>query len=65
METLADCFIRKVYNSSEPSGLTDPGCIVVVQTRGMAEYLKQHIALQCGIAANLQMPFLNSFINAV
>ena len=65
LETLADCFIRKVYNSSEPSGLTDPGCIVVVQTRGMAEYLKQHIALQCGIAANLQMPFLNSFINGL
>ena len=59
LEALADSFCSKIYAL--------PGCdpmqpeTVIVQTQGMASYLRQHIARVCGIAANLDMPFVNSF----
>lgn len=36
---------------------------IVVQTRGTAEYLRQQIASHCGIAANVNMPYLNKYLN--
>jgi len=36
-----------------------------VPTRGVAEYLRQYLTRECQLAANLQMPFPDSFINTV
>jgi exonuclease V gamma subunit len=36
---------------------------IVVQTSGTAEYLRQQIARHCGIAANVNMPYLNKYLN--
>ena len=38
---------------------------VVVQTQGMAAYLRQFIAHRCGVAANMAMPFPDGFISRV
>ena len=66
LEELARCFIETIYN--RPAGATDDLLApveVVVQTRGMAEYLRQSAAVKSKVAANLSMPFLNSFINRI
>ncbi len=63
LETLAGIYCRRIY--------CDPGSdpveqeTVVVQTQGMAAYLRQFIARRCGIAANMSMPFPEGFINRV
>ena len=38
---------------------------VVVQTQGMAAYLRQFMAQRSGIAANIRMPFPAGFINDI
>ena len=38
---------------------------IVVQTSGTAEYLRQQIACHCGIAANVNMPYLNKYLNTL
>ena len=38
---------------------------VVVQTQGMAAYLRQFVAHRCGIAANMAMPFPDGFVSRV
>ena len=63
LEVLAGRFVDEVYNASPAASLIAGKHLIVVQTRGMSEYLRQYIAAECGIAANLEMPFLNSFIN--
>lgn len=65
LENLADLFSDRLRQysvscSSDPANWLKPHT-VVVQTRGMAEYLRQNTAAQNGIAANLHMPFLNAF----
>ena len=65
LEKLADLFSARlrrdsVCSSVEPANWLKPRT-VVVQTRGMAEYLRQNVAANNGIAANLYMPFLNNF----
>lgn len=66
LELLAKLFAENVYSTvgtdTSAAGLLQ-GHTVVVQTRGMAEYLRQYLANSFGIAANLEMPFLNSFVN--
>ena len=63
LETLAGIYCRRIF--------CDPGSdpmeqeTVVVQTQGMAAYLRQFIARRCGIAANMAMPFPEGFINRV
>ncbi len=37
--------------------------LVIVQTRGMAEYLRQFISGRCRIAVNIEMPFMKNFVN--
>ena len=65
LEVLAGRFVDEVYNASPAASLIAGKHLIVVQTRGMSEYLRQYIAAECGIAANLEMPFLNSFINQI
>jgi exodeoxyribonuclease V gamma subunit len=36
---------------------------IVVQSRGMAAWLKQHIAKNMKICANMDFPFLTKFVN--
>jgi exodeoxyribonuclease V gamma subunit len=38
---------------------------IVVQSRGMAAWLKQHIATNMNICANVDFPFLNKFITEI
>lgn len=63
LETLAGIYCRRIF--------CDPGSdpleqeTVVVQTQGMAAYLRQFIARRCGIAANMAMPFPEGFISRV
>ena len=65
LEVLARRFVEEVYNASSGEVLLEQPHLVVVQTRGMSEYLRQYAAAECGIAADLEMPFLNSFINQI
>lgn len=65
LEKLADLFSARLRRDSggssvEPENWLKPRT-VVVQTRGMAEYLRQNVAVNNGIAANLHMPFINNF----
>ncbi len=64
-EELSERFADEIYTAKRPGTALLAPHIVVVQTRGMTEYLKQVLAARTGIAANLDMPFLNSFINGV
>ncbi len=57
-DTVYNCPVRDISAATLLQGHT-----VVVQTRGMAEYLRQYLAKNSGIAANLDMPFMNSFVN--
>lgn len=67
LEVLAERFVREVYQAQRVDSAFSltAAHTVVVQTRGMAEYLKQFIATRCGIAANLEMPFVNAFIDRI
>jgi len=67
LEVLAERFVREVYQAQriDSAFSLTAAHTVVVQTRGMAEYLKQFIATRCGIAANLEMPFVNAFIDRI
>lgn len=65
LEVLARRFVDEVYNVPSADLLLERSLQVVVQTRGMSEYLRQYVAAECGIAADLEMPFLNSFINQI
>ena len=66
LESLARQFTDVVYQQP-PQNVSAAALLrtqtVVVQTRGMAEFLRQYLAENCRIAANLNMPFLNSFVN--
>ena len=69
LEELSELCCQKVCTSERAAGelpdalsLLHPATIVV-QTRGTAEYLRQQIARHCGIAANVNMPFLNNYLN--
>ncbi len=65
LEKLAELFRREVYtvDPSDPAAWFAPE-IVITQTRGIADWLKLELAGK-GIAANLQFPFVNSFIESV
>ena len=66
LDSLAGQFAEKVYNRpvQDISGAALlQSHTVVVQTRGMAEFLRQYLAEHSAAAANLDMPFLNSFVN--
>ena len=66
LELLAKQFAVNVYapaGSKTSAAALLQGHTVVVQTRGMAEYLRQYLANTFSIAANLEMPFLNGFVN--
>ena len=66
LELLAKQFAVNVYapaGSETSAAALLQGHTVVVQTRGMAEYLRQYLANTFSIAANLEMPFLNGFVN--
>ena len=61
LEKLAELFAEKIYLRP----LSDPFVpeMVVVQTQGMAAYLKQSLAQRAPVAANVETPFLNHFFN--
>ena len=69
LEKLAERFAVDVYSKdAEAAGSSDAAALlaghtVIVQTRGMAEYLQQFLAQHSGIAANLQTNFLKSYLN--
>ncbi|MBO5721969.1 MAG: exodeoxyribonuclease V subunit gamma, partial [Lentisphaeria bacterium] len=67
LERLAESFADNVYDRRQPGGTAPENLLsahtVIVQTRGMGEYLRQVLAEKKQIAGNLQMPFVNSFIN--
>ena len=66
LELLAEQFAGNIYNKTlhnVSAAALLQSHIAVVQTRGMAEFLRQYLAEKSGIAANLDMPFLNSFVN--
>ena len=63
-EVLADQFIEKVYRNRNCSDLFKQET-VVVQTQGMASWLKLYIAEKTRIAINVSTPFLNSFADSV
>ncbi len=59
LERLAQCYAEEVYSSS--ADVFAPST-VVVQTQGMAAWLKLYLAAHTEIAVNLQFPFLKSFM---
>lgn len=66
MEDLAAVFADRVYRVADPAGenMLAPHT-VVVQTRGMAAFLEQYLAGCAPVAANLDLPFPNSFVNRI
>ncbi len=63
LERLAECFREELY-LHPVSGVLTPET-VVVQTQGMAAWLKLQLARNGGIAANLETPFLARFIHRI
>ena len=63
LERLADQFCRQVYMHPCAAWLTPEA--VVVQTQGMAAWLRLKLAESSPVAANLNFPFLNTFISSV
>ncbi len=60
LDTLSDKFITMIEDSTQQSVLQKE--IVVVQNKGMSDWLSLNIAKKTGIAANLDFPFANKFI---
>ena len=63
LERLADQFREHVYVRPGAAWLTPE--TVVVQTQGMAAWLRLKLAESSPVAANLSFPFLNAFISSV
>lgn len=63
LETLAGIYCRRIHQDPGSDPMAQE--TVVVQTQGMASYLRQFVAQRCGIAANMSMPFPAEFINRV
>lgn len=63
LETLAGIYCRRIYRDPGSDPMVQD--TVVVQTQGMAAYLRQFTAQECGIAANMAMPFPEGFISGV
>ena len=65
LEKLAELFREEVYaqQTDEAAWLTPE--TVVIQTQGMAAWLKLEVAKSVPLAANLNFPFLNKFIESV
>ena len=61
LEKLAESFADNVYDRRQVGEITPENLLaahtVIVQTRGMGEYLRQVLAEKKQIAGNLQMPF--------
>ena len=63
LERLADVFCTHVYMRPGRGWLVPE--TVVVQTQGMAAWLRLKLAESSPVAANLDFPFLNAFISSV
>ena len=63
LERLADAFCSRVYMRPGREWLIPE--TVVVQTQGMAAWLRLKLAESSPVAANLDFPFLNAFISSV
>ncbi len=63
LERLADAFCSRVYMCPGREWLIPE--TVVVQTQGMAAWLRLKLAESSPVAANLDFPFLNAFISSV
>lgn len=63
LETLAGIYCRRIHQDIGSDPMEQE--TVIVQTQGMAAYLRQFIARSSGIAANISMPFPEGFINRV
>lgn len=61
LEILARHFTREIYCRPLPDPMQPR--FVVIQTRGMADWLRLQLAATTPIAANLEMPYLNNFVN--
>ena len=63
-EVLADRFLHDIYLRRTPEDFFTPET-VVVQTQGMGAWLNLRLADCASAAANVNTPFLNSFIDSV
>ncbi len=63
LESLAHLFRERIYRCPPPDLFTPE--TVVLQTRGMADYLTAVLGSDGGIAANLELPFLDHFVGGV
>ena len=61
LEKLAELFRRRIHDDPPESVFTPE--TVVVQTGGMELFLRKFLAETSGIAANIETPFLNRFVN--
>ena len=64
LEVLLDILAEEVKGgkSDVSSIFSRPKELVVIQSSGMAKWLKQNLALKSGISANIDFPFLKNFI---
>ena len=64
LEVLLDILAEAVSGekSDVDSIFSKPKELVVIQSLGMAKWLKQNLALKSGISANIDFPFLKNFI---
>lgn len=60
LERLAELYRRAVFDHPPADPFTPE--TIVIQTRGMADWLTQFLAADSGIAANLDLPYLENFV---
>lgn len=61
LERLAGLYRRAVFDHPSADPFTPE--TIVIQTRGMADWLTQFLAADSGIAANLDLPYLENFVH--
>ena len=60
LEQLAELYLDAVFRHAPANPFTPE--TIVIQTRGMADWLTQFLAADGGIAANLDLPYLENFV---
>lgn len=63
LEALAGCCADVICGSPQDDPMRPEN--IVIQTQGMALWLKQFIARKAGIAANIECPFLNNYVEKI
>ena len=60
LERLAELYLDAVFRHPPADPFTPE--TIVIQTQGMADWLTQFLAANGGIAANLELPYLENFV---